>query len=166
MSEALSNETNSSPSYDDLLAANLRLEQELQFLRFQLDELLHEKFGSSSQKSHDVSRLQGNLFNPSELASEKQEDDEEDYTDVAPHRRKRRSKKSIPENLPVEVIEYAPERTHCDCGCELKEFSRDTRDEVEHRPARFFIRRHVVIHSSCRSVKPSTAAKFRSSLVR
>lgn len=153
MSQAVSQAETSTPSYDELVAINRMQSQELELLRFKLNQLLEGKYGKSSQKSYPDSPAQGNLFEPSLLGNEKEENEEEEYTEVAPHKRKRRSKKSIPEDLPVEVIEYAPEHTHCECGCELGEFSRDTREEVEYRPARFFRRKHVVVYSSCPKCK-------------
>ncbi len=45
---------------------------------------------------------------------------------------------------------YLPAETSCaDCGLELKEFSRDIREEIEFYPARFFKRQIIKVNCSC-----------------
>jgi len=141
-------------SYEDLVAKNLtleqgnaRLEQELELYKFQLDQLKQYIHGRRSEKQHEVSPRQGNLFSSEEIPE--LEPDEEGI-EVKPHKRKRKSKKSIPKDLPVVTEVYEPELSNCsDCEAELKEFSRDTREEIEFQPARFFRRLHVTVHCSC-----------------
>lgn len=132
-------------SYDDLVEIISRLEQEKELYKFQLEQLKQHVFGKRSEKHYRDIPGQGSLFEP-----EVPKESEEEYVEVCAHKKKRRSKKSIPKDLPVETILYEPEETHCQtCGEELREFSRDTREEVEFEPARFFKREHVTVHCSC-----------------
>lgn len=98
---------------------------------------------------------------------------EDDYIDISPYKRKRRSKKSISVDLPIDEEIYRPEETHYpDCGEELKEFSCEVRKELEFEPARFFMRHHITVHCSCpdcnvvQSSAPSARILNRSYLVR
>ena len=122
-----------------------KLEQELDLFKFKFEQLQQHVFGKRSEKSFPTSPNQGQLFESKPVL--KPEGDE--YTEIKTHKRKRNSKKSIPE-LPVVEIVYEPSESHCaDCGSELKEFSRDVREEVEFEPARFFKCCHVTVHCSC-----------------
>lgn len=146
MSNASPHET-STPSYDELLQKNSRLTQQCELYKFELEQLKQHLFGKRSEKLRHVFPGQGNLFTQ-EIAVP--ESAEEDFNDVAAHRRKRRSKKSIPHDLPVETTVFYPEETHCStCGEELKEFSRDVREELDFIPARFLKKQYVTVHCSC-----------------
>lgn len=124
MSQASQKVESTSPSYDELVATNRKLEQELEFLRFQLEELKQHVFGKRSEKIYPDSPKQGNLF---EGFVENVNEGKEVFSEISGYKRKRSSKKSIPTNLPIEEKFHKPAETHCSCGTELREYSRDVR---------------------------------------
>lgn len=135
------------PSYADLAHANSLLQQELELFKFKYEQLQKYIFGKKSEKQFLNSSEQLNFLNPEELT---ETDNSNDYITVSEHRKKRVSKKSFPKDLPVEEVVYQPSETNCaDCGAELCEFSRDTREEIEFHPARFFKRQIVKVNCSC-----------------
>lgn len=138
------------PSYDDLALTVAKQQQEIELYKFQLDQLKQYVYGRRSEKQYPVSPLQGNLFEqPVEKPSEP-----EVSIEVPSHKRHRGSKKAIPKDLPIDEVVYEFGETHCPCCAkELKEFSRDIREEVEFEPARFFKRHHVTVHKGCPKCK-------------
>lgn len=135
-----------------LLEQNARLEQQLELTQFELAQLKKHIFGRRSEKERYNVPGQGVLF--SEEQASAPEPAEQEYTEVKGFKRKRNSKKSIPADLPTEERLYEPEETHCtECGDALKEFSRDTRTEIDFVPARFLKREHVTVHCSCPGCK-------------
>ena len=154
MSDASSSSQLTPQNYDEVVATNMqlaqrntKLEQEVELYKFQLEQLQQHIFGKRSEKQYPDSSSQESLFQ--EETAEPPEA-EEDYEEVSAHKRKRRSAKSIPIDLPIDEVVYEPHETHCsDCGEELKEFSHDVREELEFQSARFFKRHHITSHCSC-----------------
>lgn len=151
----------SEPKYKDLVNQNIllsdekkKLEQELDLYKFRYNELREKLFGRSSEKR--IYGDSGNVQQPLlELEEEKEFEIEEEYTEVESYKkRKRNSKKSFPEDLPVDEVVYEPSDSKChECGEELKEFSRDERTEIEFKPARFFKRKIIKVNCSCPKCK-------------
>jgi transposase len=157
MSVASSSE--SIKTYGELLCQNaiqaeriLELEQKNSLIEFKLKQLTEYVYGRRSEKQVISSPNQETLFDSS--TPQNPAACEEEYIDVAAHKKKRPSKKKVPEDLPVDEVVYEPTETHCgDCGEELHELSRDIREETEFRPARFFKRQHVTVNCVCPKCK-------------
>ena len=113
----------------------------------------HRQFGASSEKSeYDLSQL--NLFNEAEIMAAP-EQPEPELVEVEKHYRKRTrlTTEKLPEDLPVEVIDYElPEAEHIceDCGGKLHIMSHDVRRELVIIPAQAKIREHRCAVYSCR----------------
>lgn len=163
MSNAAESETKAHPSYDELAAVHAetiqqltRLEQEKELYRHRYEELRRKLFGRSSEQRHVIDSAQESLFEDQKLLASS----EEDYNEIPSHKRKKRSKKEFPADLPIDEIIYEPTQTHCqECGEGLKEFSRDIREEIEHTPASFFRRQHITVHCSCPSCKQTVSGE-------
>lgn len=157
MSSSAESETQEHPSYEELAAANIRLEQENQLYRHRYEELRRKLFGRSSEQRHVLDPGQKLLFEGEEPQLPPSAEEE---CEVAAHKRKKQNKKKFPEDLPVDEIVYAPQETHCEeCGEELKEFSCDIREEIEYTPAQFFRRQHRTKHCSCPKCKKTVSGK-------
>lgn len=164
MTVASSSSESSIHSHSELVATNeqlvkqiTRLEQEKELYRHRYEELRRKLFGRSSEQRHVIDPGQELLFEekvPESSASAA------DSTEVSSYERKKRSKKEFPAELPVDEIIYEPTETHCgECGEELREFSRDIREEIEHHPAKFFRRQHVTVHCSCPKCKKTVSGE-------
>lgn len=157
MSNAALQSDSSEPTYAELLASNARLEQDCRFYKFQIEQLKRYIYGRRSEKRLPESKEQVPLFGAGGAESPTQE---EPYVEVAAHRKRKSSKKRIPEGLPVDEVVYAPHATRCaECGEELREFSRDVREELEFEPQRFFRRQHVTVHCSCPKCKATVSGE-------
>ena len=139
--------------YDRLVGEQARLERQVEYLLEQMRLARHRQFGTSSEKSeYDLAQL--NLFNEAEvMAAPKQPEPE--LVEVEKHYRKRTrlTTDKLPEDLPVEVIDYElPETEHVceECGGKLHVMSRDVRRELVIVPAQAKIREHRRAVYSCR----------------
>ena len=130
-----------------------RLERQVEYLLEQMRLVRHRQFGASSEKSeYDHSQL--SLFNEAEVMAAP-EQPEPELVEVEKHYRKRTrlTTDKLPEDLPIEVIDYElPETEHvCDeCGGELHVMSRDVRRELVIIPAQAKICEHRRAVYSCR----------------
>ena len=144
----------------DLTATINLLKQELELFKFKYEQLQQHVFGKKSEKKFLDSSEQLNFLNPDQAGTSDELEDSADYIIVSEHKKKRRSKKVFPKDLPVDEVVYEPVESHCsDCGEELKEFSRDEREEIEFEPARFFKRLIVKVNCSCPKCKKVESGK-------
>ena len=142
--------------YDNLVAEKAeraRLERQVEYLLEQMRLSRHRQFGASSEKSeYDLAQL--NLFNEAEVMADP-EQPEPELTEVEKHYRKRSrlTTDKLPEDLPVEVIEYTlpeDEQACCECGCALHVMGHETRRELKIIPAQATIVEHRRAVYSCR----------------
>ena len=148
MSQTGSTEQFSSLSHGELVKISTNLQQEVELLKFKFEELQRYVYGKRSEKQICESPEQEKLF----ALPETQQQPE--YQDVKGYKKKKSSKKKIPEDLPVEQIIYEPEQSECEhCGEQLIEFSRDVRSELEFIPSRFFRKEHITLNCSCPKCK-------------
>jgi len=114
----------------------------------------HRQFGASSEKSeYDFNQL--SIFNEAELFAYANVPEPE-LVEVEKHYRKRTrlTTDKLPENLPVEVLEYGlPESEQIcpECGGPLHVMGHDTRRELVIIPAQVKIREHVREIYACRN---------------
>lgn len=133
------------PGYDELVSIITRQQQEIELYKLQLEKLKGYIYGRRSEKQYTEFPVPGNLFDEPSVPQPKEE-----FIEVASHKKRRNSKKSVPQELPVEESVYQPEETQCQCCAkELKEVSRDIREELDFEPARFFKRRYITVNKSC-----------------
>lgn len=138
--------------YDNLVGERARLERQVEYLLEQMRLSRHRQFGASSEKSeYDLSQL--NLFNEVEVMA-MPEQPEPELVEVEKHYRKKRSATDrLPEDLPVEIIEYTlseDEQVCCECGCALHVMGYESRRELKIIPAQASIVEHRRAVYSCR----------------
>ena len=138
--------------YDSLVGEQARLERQVEYLLEQMRLSRHRQFGASSEKSeYDLAQL--NLFNEAEVMAIP-EQPEPELVEVEKHYRKKRSATDrLPEDLPVEVIEYTlpeGEQVCCECGSKLHIMGHESRRELKIIPAQATIVEHQRAVYSCR----------------
>jgi Transposase and inactivated derivatives len=130
-----------------------RLERQVEYLLEQMRLARHRQFGASSEKS-EYDHAQLNLFNEAEVMTAP-EQPELELVEVEKHYRKRTrlTTDKLPDDLPVETIEYElpeAERSCVECGGKLHVMNYDTRRELVIIPAQVNIREHRRAIYSCR----------------
>lgn len=139
--------------YDGFVREQARLSRQVEYLLEQMRLSRHRQFGASSEKSeYDLAQL--NLFNEAEVMAAP-EAAEPELVEVEKHYRKakRSATDRLPEDLPVEVVEYTlPEREQiCGaCGGALHVMGHESRRELKIIPAQVSIVEHRRAVYSCR----------------
>jgi transposase len=136
----------------ELKLENEQLKQQNQWLMEQFRLSKHKQYGTSSEQSF-VEQM--SLFNEAEVMADLTAP-EPTLTEVKTHYRKRTRliTDKLPEDLPVEVIEYElpeTERVCPDCSSELRVMGRETHEELKIIPAKAVIVRHVRHVYACRN---------------
>ncbi len=142
--------------YEAFLASKeheARLERQVEYLLEQMRLSRHRQFGASSEKSeYDLEQL--NLFNEAEvMAAAEKAEPELVEVETQDRTAKRSAADRLPEDLPVEVIEYTlPEDEQvCDeCGHGLHVMGHESRRELKIIPAQAIIVEHRRAVYSCR----------------
>lgn len=147
--------TISREEYNNLIAQNKEMSQKLQWLMETIKLNNKKMFGSSSEKTVEEESAQLSIFNEAEEVANIKKPEPE-LEEVKSHYRKKRTKKDrLPENLPVEVIEYRLNEEEKDCpvcGEELHEMGKEiVREELKIIPAQAVIVQHVRYTYSCRN---------------
>jgi len=135
------------------MIATLQEEMEEQRLKYRLLEekfltLQHKFFARQSEKLSEAEQKQVRLFNeieegPGEQAKKEPEDE---LCEVASHKRKKRGRKSLPDDLPRREIvhELNEEESRCSCcGKTRPVIGGDTSEELDIIPARIEVIHHV-----------------------
>jgi len=141
--------------YDKLIAQNKELSQKIQWLMETISLNNKKMFGSSSEKTVEEESAQLSIFNEAEETANIKRPEPE-FEEVKSHYRKKRTKKDrLPEDLPVEVIEYRLNEDKLDCpncGEKLHEMGKEiVREELKIIPAQAVIVQHVRYTYSCRN---------------
>ncbi len=147
--------TISREEYDKLIAQNLEMQKQIKWLMDTIKLKNNKIFGSSSEKSNNEESDQLSIFNEAEVESNLPVKEPE-LEEVKAHYRKKRTKKDrLPEDLPVEEIEYTlPEEEQiCPvCDEKLHVIGKETvREELKIIPAKAVIVRHVRLSYACRN---------------
>ncbi len=145
--------TISRKEYNNLIAQNKELSQKLQWLMETINLNNRKMFGASSERTEESAQL--NIFNEVEEFADIRKPEPE-LEEVKSHYRKKRTKKDrLPEDLPVEVVEYRLNENEQDCpncGEKLHEMGKEVvREELKVIPAHAVIVQHVRYTYSCRS---------------
>jgi transposase len=136
----------------ELKEENEQLKQQNQWLLEQFRLSKHKQYGVSTEQSLAD---QMSLFNEAEVTADSTLP-EPSLTEVKTHYRKRTRliTDKLPDNIPIEIIDHKlPEadRLCPECGSELHEMGKETRDELKIIPAKAVIIRHVRHVYSCRN---------------
>lgn len=147
------------PSRNDLPDDPEVLKDRVLFLEMKLAKLeagwrlaRAERFGASSERNDH----QGRLFDEAEQAVV----EVAEVIEIAAHVKRRPKRKPLPADLPRQVIEHAPERAHCDCGCALERIGTKTSEQLDVIPAQMFViehRRGTYKCPRCEDAEPQTA---------
>lgn len=146
--------TISRKEYNNLIAQNKELSQKLQWLMETIKLNNRKMFGSSSEKTEEES-AQLSVFNEAEEFANIRKPEPE-LEEVKSHYRKKRTKKDrLPEDLPVEIVEYRLNEDDQDCpncGEKLHEMGKEiVREELKIIPAQAVIVQHIRYTYSCRN---------------
>ena len=147
--------TISETEYNNLQAECSSLKQQVELLMEHLKLSKHKQFGASSEKSeYDGTQL--NIFNEAETEADKTVAEPE-LVEIEKHYRKskRLTKDRLPENLPVETIEYklSDEERICptpDCGTLRHIMGENVRYELKIIPQQVIIVEHKEYVYACR----------------
>ena len=128
-----------------------------QHYQFQIDRL-HEQirllrsklFGRKTEKYVEADQDQLRLFDEIEEAGSGHVNEQE--VPVAAHRRKKRGRKPLPENLPrIEIVHDLPEEEKvCACGCRLTKIGEEVSEKLDYIPAKLQVVRHIRYKYACK----------------
>lgn len=124
-------------------------------LTFRIDCLLRYRYTSRSEKI-DSSHPQMRLFNEITSDAAADEDDsitDEEHIEVPAHKRKKRGRKSLPNDLPRIRRDYdlSDEEKICACGSTLNSIGESISEQLEIIPAVMYVVQHVKKKYACKS---------------
>jgi transposase len=139
-------------------------EVETQLLRERVNQLLHQIYGRKSEK---FSLLLDDGFDQSLLFKEPQEpqegnlresengnsDSADEEITIPEHKRKKRGRKPLPAEFErVEIVhDLSEEEKQCGCGIEMEQIGEEISEELEMRPAQFWVVRHIRPKYACKN---------------
>jgi len=128
-----------------------RYQSQIDYLEEQLRLLKNELFGRKSEKPTREDRDQLRLFNDSADAAVAEPDTAKQIS-VAPHKRKKRGRKPLPEHLPrVDVIHDLDESDKvCGCGHMMSRIGQDECEKLDYIPAKVQVERHIRYKYACK----------------
>lgn len=151
--------TISREEYERLLEENNALNRQLDWLMEQLRLMRTKKYGPSSEKrlmnEEELCEQLSLVFNEAEAYRPREE--KKPGTQVSGYTRAKRSSRVeeiLPENVPVEVVEYriAPEERICpDCGNRMREIGKEVRRRLVIIPAQVKIREERYYTYACKA---------------
>jgi len=144
-------------------------DQEILYRETKINQLTHEiavlkrwKFGRSREQ---LDSTQGNLLEEAvdaDLAAIERE--LEQLTDTASAGNDKKEAKqqpkraALPPQLPRTDHHHEPERTTCDCGCQLKRIGEDVSEKLDYTPGVFTVERHIRGKWACAQCQTLTQA--------
>lgn len=141
--------------YNAVIAENSCLKNELAEVKEQLEYLKKVLYGRKSEKSEVIfeGAEQIHMFNEAEEEADVNPKAPLQTTEVKAHKRVKRTRDEIMENLPVEEVFHEAENKTCEkCGAEMTVIGKEKiRDELVYVPASLFLRRHVAEVVKCPS---------------
>ena len=126
-------------------------ESKIQWLIEQFHLAQQRRFGKSSE-AH-VGHGQQELFNEAEAIEDESADSDQSESETITYQRNKPKRKSLPKDLPREVIEHDLEEADkvCDCcGDELHRIGADKSEKLEFIPDQVKVIEHVRFKYSCR----------------
>ena len=139
---------------DDLLQKEKAYQSEINILKEQVKYLQNQLFGRKSDKEPaDSGQIQLSLFDPPQedfpIGDQLEKDDE---IEIPAHKRKKRGRRAIPENLPrIEVIHDVDESDKiCECGCQKDRIGEEVSEQLDIIPATIQVIKHVRPKYACK----------------
>ena len=139
---------------DDLLRKEKAYQSEITILKEQVQYLQNQLFGRKSDKNPiNPEQIQLSLFDPPQAdfpIGDQLEQDEQ--IEIQAHKRKKKGRKAIPENLPrIEVIHDLEESEKiCDCGCLKERIGEEESEQLDIIPAQIQVIKHVRPKYACK----------------
>ena len=140
---------NQATQLDEFTVRNEQLQSRVIILQEQLNLALAKRYAASSEK---VSPDQVRMFDEAEIDVEAAPDMDEDVILVPAHKRRKRGRKPLPDNLPrIDVIHELPESArYCDQdGQLLVEIGEVISEQLDIIPAKIQVIRHVRKKYAC-----------------
>jgi transposase len=129
---------------------------QITILQEKLNYLLKTIYGQKSEKRKSNTIISSpNLldFAGLSLPSKKEEPPVEIETVTVPeHKRKKRGRKPIPEDIPREDVFHDLDEHEkiCLCGCTLSPIGKEVSEKLDYVPARLIVERHIRLKYACR----------------
>ena len=142
----------------DLLQTVKQQEQRIDKLTHLLARLQRSQFGSKSERIplEQLLFAFADQLREGEAATEPEKEEtkqEEQAEKKNKSKQNGHGRKPLPEDLPRERIEYPLEESECrckECGEALQRMGEEVTQQLEYRPASFFVREHVRVKYACR----------------
>jgi len=128
-------------------------QEQIHYLQERIRLLQNENFGRSSEKHYRQDGRQLPIFEQDKTDQDVLQTDADHSIIVPAHKRKKRGRKPLPENLPrVEIIhDLDEEEKVCPCGAPLSRIGQDTCEKLDYVPARVRVLRHVRFKYACKA---------------
>jgi len=126
-------------------------EAQISHLHEQIRHLRGKLFGRKTERyATEGEQEQLRLFDEIEQAQTHKPD--KDEISVGAHKRKKRGRKPLPEDLPrVEVVHDLPEEEKtCACGCKLSKIDEEVSEKLDYIPAKLQVIHHVRYKYACK----------------
>ena len=137
-------------------------EVETRLLREKVNQLLHQIYGRKSEKFSlllDDGFDQCLLFKEPQEAQERNfrgaensdDESEDEEITIAEHKRKKRGRKPLPDNLErIEMVhDISEEEKQCNCGCKKSCIGEEISEQLEMNQAQFRVIRHIRLKYAC-----------------
>jgi transposase len=133
----------------ELIEKVSRQDQELHYRQLKIEQLTHEmalikrwRYAARSEALHGV---QASLLEETIAADLEAIECElqalQPGASQPPRERPRRA--PLPAHLPRVELHHEPDRTVCECGCELKRIGEDVSEKLDYTPGAFLVERHI-----------------------
>jgi len=138
---------------DAVLSLVTKYEEQIHHLQEQLRLLRNELFGRRSEKQPGPHPDQRLLFDSNPALAPENRQRQDDTMVIGAHRRKRRGRKPLPEDLPrIDIIhDLDDDQKLCACGAELTRFGQEVSEKLDYIPARLRVERHIRYKYACKS---------------
>src|SRR5512145_1252173 len=133
----------------ELIEKVSRQDQELHYRQLKIDQLTHEmaliKRWRYAARSEALRGVQASLLEETIAADleaiERELKALQPGASQPPRERPRRA--PLPAHLPRVEVHHEPDRTVCECGCELKRIGEDVSEKLDYTPGAFLVERHI-----------------------
>jgi transposase len=133
----------------ELIEKVSRQDQELHYRQLKIDQLTHEmaiiKRWRYAARSEALRGVQASLLEETIAADLEAIECElqalQPGASQPPRERPRRA--PLPAHLPRVELHHEPDRTVCECGCELKRIGEDVSEKLDYTPGAFLVERHI-----------------------
>lgn len=136
---------------DTLKGMVIAYNDEIGFLKEQVNLLQHKLFGRKSEKL-SVGSGQLFLFNEAEATAAKEPARPEEEIEVPAHQRRRGHRKPLPDNLPrIETLhDLAEEQKQCSCGAQKQRIGEEVSEQLDIIPPKIRVIRNIRPKYACK----------------